>query len=138
MSDPYIKTEFGVARLLREYAQHQSLIVAVDFDDTVFDYHKVGHTYERVWELLKRCQQLGFHLVLFTGTHMDKWQSQIDYMADHGITVAPKVNANPIDLPFGNYGKMYYNILLDDRAGLGQACDILTLTLDAIEKGTAQ
>lgn len=37
-------------------------------------------------------------------------------------------------MPFGNHGKMYYNILLDDRAGLGQSLDILSQTLENLNQ----
>ena len=42
------------------------------------------------------------------------------------------INANPIPLPFGNHGKIYFNILLDDRAGLSQSIDILNKLIDKI------
>lgn len=135
ISDPYASTERCVKRLLGEYRIHKSLIVAVDFDDTVFDFHEAGFEYPEVLRILWECQLLGFHLVLFTGTHPDKYESQIAYMAEHGIVIRC-VNQNPIPLPFGNHGKMYYNILLDDRAGLGQACSILRQTIAAIQKET--
>jgi hypothetical protein len=50
---------------------------------------------------------------------------------ENNITIA-SINENPIDLPFGNNGKIYYNILLDDRAGLGQALDTLNKTIELI------
>lgn len=133
MKDPHTETERCINRLLSEYRVHKSLIVAVDFDDTVFDFHEAGFQYPEVLQLLSECQELGFHIVLFTGSHPDKYDSQRAYLANRGISIQ-HINQNPIPLPFGNHGKMYYNILLDDRAGLGQACTILRHTIAAIQK----
>jgi len=132
MTDTFLDTNNCVNRLLVEYVQHKKLIVAVDFDDTVFDYHQKGRTYEYVIDLLRRCQKHGFWVVLFTACSPDKAESQKAYLTMRGIEVH-SVNQNPIDLPFGNDGKIYFNILLDDRAGLGQAVEILHQVIDVIE-----
>lgn len=133
MHDPYMETDECVTRLLAEYQAHLRLIVAVDFDDTVYDFHKAGHTYPEIEDLLRRCQALGFYIVLFTGSHYTEWPRQTAYLEKRGINIHA-VNKNPIPLPFGNHGKMYYNILLDDRAGLGQAYRTLIQVLNEIEK----
>lgn len=133
MTDPYTETENCVNRLLGEYEAHEKLIVAVDFDDTVFDFHEKSFSYERVLNLLSRCQNLGFYLVLFTASDKSRHISQLLYMHSKGIMIH-SVNQNPIDLPYGKEGKIFYNILLDDKAGLGQACDILEEVVTKIEK----
>lgn len=132
-TDPFMDRDYCVQRLLKEYREHGKLIIAVDFDDTVFDFHSAGHRYDRVIALLKRCQALGFYIVLFTGSHPDKYAMQIEYLILRGISIK-HVNQNPIPLPFGNHGKMYYNCLLDDRAGLGHAYVILSSVVAEIEK----
>ncbi len=128
LADPFFSTTRAISRLKEEYNAHRRLIVAFDFDDTVFDYHKKGRTYERVIELLRECKQFGFYLVMFTCSDRDKWAAQLDYMKGLGIEV-DSVNQNPIPLPFGHDGKVYFNVLLDDRAGLGQAYEALYYTL---------
>lgn len=132
-SDPFMDRDTCAARLLEEYKQHGKLIVAVDFDDTVFDFHNKGRRYDRVIDLLKRCQALRFYLVLFTGSNPDNYATQLRYLESLGIYITC-INCNPIPLPFGNNGKMYYNILLDDRAGLGQAYVTLSSVVAQIEK----
>jgi hypothetical protein len=128
--DPYTRITMSVRRLIKEYKEHGKLIVALDFDDTVFDFHKVGSTYPRVLDLAARCSALGFYIVLFTGGDPKDYGVQKEYLARHGVIVS-SVNCNPIPLPFGNHGKPYYNILLDDRAGLGEACTVLESLLDS-------
>lgn len=132
MIDTFLSTDACVERLLAEYHLHGKLIVAFDFDDTVFDYHGKGRTYERVLELLRRCQKLGFWLVLFTACDPNKRDDQRAYLAQQGIQIH-SINENPIPLPFGHHGKIYFNVLLDDRAGLGQAVETLTRVLDRVE-----
>jgi hypothetical protein len=130
--DPYTQVGPAVARLVDEYKKHNKLIVAVDFDDTLYDYHQKGFTYLRVLHLLHRCQELGFYIVLFTAAPPERWDSQKEYLRHLGVEVS-SVNSNPINLPFGNHGKIYYNVLLDDRAGLGQACLALETALWRID-----
>jgi hypothetical protein len=134
MDNPYFNPQTCLARLAREYKAHKKLIVALDFDDTVYDFHKEGHRYGLVLGLIRRCQKLGFYIVLFTGSEPDRHLSQAAYLLENGIVV-DSVNQNPIPMAIGNAGKPYYNILLDDRAGLGEAFSTLSLLVDRIERG---
>ena len=129
MNDPYMNRDVQVLRLMEEYRKYGKLIVAFDFDDTIFDYHKKGYTYPYMIGLLKECQELGFYLVLFTGCAKEKWSGMIEYCKSVGITPCA-VNENPFPMPFGNDGKIYYNILLDDRSGLSEACEILKTVIN--------
>lgn len=133
MNDPYTDTDLCVNRLLREHSKHPRLIVACDFDDTVFPYHGGSSTHERVIRLLQRCSARDFHIVVFTASSPDRYPFMQTYLSERGIKVS-SVNTNPISLPFGNHGKVYYNILLDDRAGLGQACDVLEGLMDRLDR----
>lgn len=131
MTDPYMNTEVCVNRLYREWSKHKRLIVACDFDDTVFAYHNPDDTHHHVFNLLEQCQRAGFYIVLWTASAPDRYTMMQEYMRNRGIAVH-SINTNPVELPFGNNGKIYYNILLDDRAGLGQAYDTLKGVLERI------
>jgi hydroxymethylpyrimidine pyrophosphatase-like HAD family hydrolase len=120
MKDPYLNPLVAVQRLKDEFDKYGKLIVALDFDDTIYDFHKKGHTYNAVIDLVRRCQELGFYIVMFTGTAKDKWPAMLEYCKSVGINPCA-VNTNAMPLPFGNDGKIYYNVLLDDRAGLNEA-----------------
>jgi len=133
MVNPYFSTDVCVERLSREWRKHKKLIVAVDYDDTVFDYHDFGHKHQAVEGILKECQDLGFYIVVFTASDPSRHDGMIKALAERGINVSA-VNTNPISLPFGNWGKIYYNILLDDRAGLGQSFEILRKTINIIKQ----
>lgn len=131
MTDPFSNTSNIVKRLHKEYKKHPKLIIACDFDDTVYDFHKLGALHERAINVVKQCAALGFYVVLWTAAAPERFNFMKKHMQDNGIHV-DAINENPIKLPFGNNGKIYYNILLDDRAGLGQALDALEIFLDNI------
>ena len=132
MNNPYFSSDECLQRLIDEYKKHPRLIVALDFDDTVYDFHKKGHMYGEVLDLMRRCQKLGFYIMLFTGSEPDRHLSQAAFLLENGIVV-DAVNQNPLPLPYGNSGKPYFNILLDDRAGLYQAFAVLFELVTMIE-----
>jgi len=114
-------------RLRKDYLQHKSLFVAYDYDNTVFDYHKQGITYYKIITLLRDCKALGFTLILFTGNEGERLK---------GIKEDLKRRDIPFDLinenPLMDTRKPYYNILLDDRAGLNEAYTNLKKLTDDI------
>lgn len=131
--NPYQDTEFCAQRLFAEYKKHSKLIVAVDFDDTVFDFHNRGACYQRIKTLLNKCSQLGFYIVCFTASEPERHRFiEEHFKREFGISL-DAINKNVVELPYGNHSKIYFNILLDDKAGLGQAMDILGLTLCYID-----
>lgn len=90
-------------RLLSEYYRHDSLVIAFDFDDTVYDFHKKGRLYSDVIQLLK--------------------ENDIPF---------DTINENP---PFRNSSsrKIYANAFLDDRAGLLQSYEDLTILIKQLK-----
>lgn len=120
-----------VERLWSEYVKHGRLIVALDVDGTVFDFHNQQATYPRVIQLMRECEALGFYIMVFTARGSDTLPHAIEHVRSLGLTVA-SVNANPFPLPYGNNGKPYYNVLLDDRAGLASAYATLRAVVDRI------
>lgn len=121
----FLNTEDSVDRLCNVYAKHGNIIVATDFDDTVYPFHSKDD-FSYILELLKRCSQLGFPIVVYTSAIPERYAFMVDYLNSHHIRVSG-INRNVSeDIPYGKGGaKIYYNILLDDKAGLGQACTIL-------------
>lgn len=125
MNDTYCETQNCVDRLLKEYKKHGQLIVAFDFDSTVAPYPSdSGQVTARVWRLLHACEKRKFHIVIYTASTPDRFDMMRAHLTERGITVA-SINENPFPLPFGDHGKLYFNILLDDRAGLQSACETL-------------
>lgn len=133
LSDPYFSTDLCVERLYNTYLKHKNIIVAVDHDDTLFDFHKKGYTFPKVIEIIKECNKLGFHVIIYTASAKERHPEILENAAKLGIQVT-SINKNSIESPFGNDGKIFYNIFLCDRAGLGQSYTILRKTLDRIYK----
>lgn len=129
MEDRYSNYSESLDRLKNEYQAYKSLYIAFDFDNTIFDYHQTGDTYPKVEELLIKCKLLGFKLILFTANEDMKLERAIQYCNDRGY-MPDCINESPIM----NTRKPFYNLLLDDRAGLGESIKLLSDLLISIKK----
>lgn len=119
-----------IKRLINDYEKHKNLIVAFDFDNTIYDYHNEGGNYNEVIELLQECSQLGLTMVLFTANEdEDKLTFCKSFCKDNGIRV-DYINESPVM----STRKPYYNILLDDRAGLEEAYFTLKTLVEYIKE----
>jgi hydroxymethylpyrimidine pyrophosphatase-like HAD family hydrolase len=117
MKHYFLNNDNCIERLYSDFIKHDTLIVAYDFDNTVYDYHNKGHDYSEVIELIRACHKLGFYLIVFTAN------TNIEFVKkylDGNIIPYHSINENS---PFWetNSRKIGYNILLDDRAGLRSA-----------------
>lgn len=131
ISDPYISLVRCARRLANEYERHGTLYVAFDFDNTVYDYHNQGYEFDRVESILKDCKEYGLKLILFTAKEtQDELDQCVSYCKKRGYE-PDYVNESPIM----KTSKPYYNILLDDRAGLESAASILEEVIHCIKYG---
>lgn len=118
-------------RLLEEYHKYGKLIVAFDYDNTIFDYHNNGGDYSCVIDLLKECVKLGFEMVLLT-TEENVFKLNDKASSAFHLLDCETINVNTSSL-FPRATKPYYNILLDDRAGLEESYEILKYVVDEIK-----
>lgn len=128
--DTYLNPENSVTRLLEEYRTHNSLVVAFDFDDTVYDFHKKGRLYNDVIQLLKELKKANCYLICWTGQEDVEFVEQ--YLKDNEIPFNT-INENPI-FHKSSSRKIYANAYLDDRAGLKQVYDELQYLLKNIKE----
>lgn len=128
MKDKYLDNDIQIARLVKEWKEHNGLIIAFDFDNTIYDYHNEGATYDSVITLLKECKDMGCTLILHTCCNEDKYEFMKNYCEEVGIEI-DYINESPIS--FGG-NKIYYNILLDDRSGLQSAYEALNTCKELI------
>lgn len=114
--DFYLNPENSQNRLIEEYKNYGSLVVAFDFDDTVYDFHKKGRIYNDVIVLLKKLKTINCYLICWTGQEDLEFVS--NYLKANEIPF-DSINENP---PFHKLKskKVYANVYLDDRAGLYQ------------------
>ncbi len=122
--DYYMIEENAVQRLLREWDAYGRIVVAYDFDNTVYDYHKEGHDYSEVIELIHQLHEAGAYLMVYTARPQTELYKVRNYLDENRIPY-DSVNKMPDFLPFTENKKLYYNILLDDRAGLLSSVNIL-------------
>lgn len=127
--DFYLNTTNSFQRLIEEYQTHKSLVVAFDFDDTVYDFHKKGREYKQVIALLQRLKAINCYLICWTGQEDLNFVAQ--YLQENNIPF-DTINENP---PFRNSTsrKIYANVFIDDRAGLEQVYNQLVDLVQNLE-----
>lgn len=130
--DHYLNQENSLNRLVEEYKKYGTLVVAFDFDDTVYDFHKKGRIYSDVIKLLQELKSINCYLICWTG--QDDINFVKSYLNDNNIPF-DNINENP---PFrkSTSRKVYANAYLDDRAGLCQVYSELKNLLEYINTGS--
>jgi trehalose-6-phosphatase len=127
--DKYLNKQACYDRLLKEYKQYGSLVVAVDFDGTLYDFHNEGISFDDVITLLKDLKKIGCYIIIFTANEDNELIT--NYCTGMGIPF-DSINENP---PFfkSKALKIYYNILLDDRAGMSEVYEQLTTLVKQVK-----
>lgn len=131
MTDPFLNDNNVVNRLVREWREHGKLIIAYDYDNTVYDYHNKGYVFEDVIKLLRECKDYGAYLVVYSVSNEERYSEMESYLTNNDIPF-DSINKQPDLLPFNGI-KLYYNILLDDRAGLSSAYQNLKDALEIVK-----
>lgn len=121
-----------IKRLIQEWEKYGNLIVAYDFDNTVYDYHDEGHSYKQVIELLRECKEVGSYLMVYTAREDEELEFVRNYLNQNDIPF-DSINETPNYITFKGK-KLYYNILLDDRAGLSSAYHCLKETVNYMKE----
>lgn len=131
--DYYLRNSNAIKRLTEEWKKKGKIIIAYDFDETVYDFHKKGRTYKNVIELLKRCQKFGAYFIVFTCCGDSEYDKITNYLNQNNLPY-DQINEN-VDFIEYTGRKVYYNIFLDDRAGLSASYKTLLKTIKIMEKG---
>ena len=118
-------------RLRNEYKKYGQLIIAYDFDYTVHSYREETWTYEFVMTLLREWRPYA-KFVVFTASPITRYAYIKTYLKTHNLPY-DKVNEEVFERQRSR--KIYYNVFLDDRAGLGETAEILTELLNEIKEG---
>ena len=128
MKHLFLDPEHTWRRLLHEYQTYGSLVIAVDFDNTLYDYHHQGLDCREIIALMRELKKIGCYLILWTASEDERFI--YDFCAQHAIPF-DAMNENP---PFftGTSRKIYYNELLDDRAGLAESFHRLQRLVDHV------
>ena len=113
-------------RLFKEWRTHGKIIIAVDYDSTIFPWETIDNKEDRdrCVNLLRLAHETGAYLVINTCSNLDRYPEIQAYCEEMRLPISA-INKNIIDLPYGKTGKIYANIYLDDRGGFKEAMDIL-------------
>jgi hydroxymethylpyrimidine pyrophosphatase-like HAD family hydrolase len=132
MLDEYLDEEKSYERLKEEFLLHGKLIIAYDLDSTVYDYHHKNVSYEMVKDLIRKYRNFAYFIV-FTSSEPDRYE-EIKQILNKENLPYDSINEDAPFIPFKGR-KVYYNILLDDRAGLKQTYkELLRLYNEVITK----
>lgn len=129
--DKYLNRDEVYLRLKREVIQYGKLIFGVDFDDTLYDYHKTGASYSDVIDLLHRWEK--YSEVIITTGNGGNMQPFIEEYLTKKMIRYKGINCDS-SVSFGGR-KVYANAYLDDRGGLAEIYEVLTTLITEIENG---
>jgi hypothetical protein len=130
--DYYLDDNNAIQRLVEEWEKYGRIIIAYDYDDTVFDFHNKGRKYSDVISLLREAKTLGAYFVVFTACNEGQYEDISKYLLTENIPY-DKINENLDFIPFTGR-KVYYNILLDDRSGLSASYYQLQQTIKILKE----
>lgn len=125
-TDTYTYTKKCVDRLINDYKHHKSFIIAYDYDDTVVPSNNTIDT-SRVQSILRFCSKCNFTMICFTArdkpeqieearTTLKKLGIRCDYINEDCDNTKQNM-----DVHATSFHKIFYNVFLDDRAGLHDA-----------------
>lgn len=129
--DFYLSENNCYQRLEDEFKKYGKLIFCVDFDDTIYDFHKLGRKYDDVISLLHRWENYS-EVIILTGNGEDKYPEIEKYLSDNNIKYKG-INCDSSVYVKGR--KTYGNVYIDDRGGLPSVYKMLNKLITKIENG---
>ena len=123
--DKYLNPFNSANRLIEEYKKYGSLIIAVDFDDTLYNFHNDPDAkFDMVAELVRKLKSINCEIIIWTGNQNTEFVKQ--FLVDNNIPY-DLINEDSevakkwvIDKGYPTPRKLYANAYLDDRGGLAQ------------------
>lgn len=120
----YLSTEPGflLSRLIEQYQTQDKIVIAYDFDDTVRPYYSADCI--EVQSVLRMCKKiLNPYFIVFTSNNN---HDDIKRFLDEENIPYDSINENAPFVDFIKSGdKLFYNVLLDDKSGLGEVVQTL-------------
>ena len=127
---PGTNLNFLLMRLIEQYKIHGKLVIAYDIDDTVRPCY--CDDCSEIQELLKMTKEtINAYFIVYTSN--PDIEEVKRYLNEQNIPY-DAINENAPFVPFKK-GKIFYNILLDDKAGLAQAAHNLKDLLYMVKYG---
>lgn len=127
---PGTSLNFLLMRLIEQYKKHGKLVIAYDIDDTVRPCY--CDDCSEIKALLRMARDIiDAYFIVYTSNPDIKEVKR--YLTEQDIPY-DAINENAPFVPFKD-GKIFYNILLDDKAGLAQAASNLKDLLYMVKYG---
>lgn len=123
--DTYFSNRTAIDRLLSEWEKYGYLIVAVDFDETLYS---ENGDHSQMIELIQACYKMGCKVVIFTCRTEDEYPFVKEALRQLNVPY-DYINENIPELTIDTSRKIFYSIFFDDRCGLGAAYEIMVNTL---------
>lgn len=128
--DEFLIPNASFLRLYDEFKKYGSLTIGVDFDGTLHDYHKTGATYEHVKHLLRELKSIGCTIICWTAY---KDLTYVEQFLKEGDIPFDGINTDGIKLGWESK-KPFFSATLDDRCGLIQVYQELSLLVELIKR----
>lgn len=128
--DWYLSEEHCYERLKSEYKEHGKLIFCVDFDDTLYDYHGTGKSFDQLIDLLHRWEDYS-EIIILTGNGEEEYPKIKKYLEENHIKYKG-INCQSSVPVTGR--KVYGNVYIDDRGGLPFVYKMLDTLIKEIEQ----
>ena len=119
-------------RLVEQYKKMDRLIIAYDFDDTVSPYSS-SSCCRAASAIRKAREHLNAYLIVYT---CNQDEEKLKKYLDKEKIPYDAINENAPFIHFNKKGKLYYNLLLDDKAGLHQTIEDLEALIYGVINGT--
>ena len=113
----FLNDENFYNRLDYYYEKYGQIILAYDFDDTVYDCRNLGRDYSELINLIRDMKQFAY-LIVFTARPEKEYDFVKQFLKENDVpfdTINDDAPQTPEDR---RCRKIYYHILLDDKAGL--------------------
>lgn len=128
--DTYFNTTNCINRLIQDYKTHKSFVIAYDYDDTVVPKSPIEST-KQVQKILRLCSKCNFTMICFTARdnpeqleEVKETLKKLEIRCDYINEDCDNIKQN-MDIHATSFHKIFYNIFLDDRAGLNSAIQTL-------------
>lgn len=122
-------------RIRDAYKEHNSLIVAYDIDDTVRPYRASEESCRKVRELLKEVERYVPNIDFIVFSANLNLDNVAEFLVEENLPWN-YINENSELVPgaYFNQDKIYYHILLDDKAGLSESYRCLKRFVEDFKK----
>lgn len=133
----FMHADVQLKRLIRINQEYGGLTVAVDFDNTLFDFHyekeraeRTEYDFSEIYTLLARLKAVGCFIVIWTANDDAAF---IKHFLKTRAIPYDTINENP---PYfkSTSAKIFYNVLLDDAAGLRETYILLCRFLETLSQ----